>query len=104
MIDAPAWLALNPDNSLVLTVYVQPKASQTKVVGIHGDALKISVTAPPVEGKANAALIKFLAKLLGIPKSAITIQSGEQGRTKRFLLRGLPLRDALSVIEQTFRT
>ncbi len=100
MTDATSWLSAVDDESVMLTVYVQPKASQAQVSGIHGGALKICVTAPPVEGKANAALIKFLAKLFRIPKSAISIQSGEQSRTKRFLLSGLTYAEALSIIEQ----
>jgi len=98
--DATPWLTAINGANVMLTVYVQPKASQTRVAGIHDGALKISVTAPPVEGKANAALIKFLAKLFRIPKSAISIESGEQSRTKRFLLSGLSYAEALSIIEQ----
>ena len=85
---------------VLLTVYVQPRASHNKVAGRHGEALKICITAPPLEGKANAALAKFLAKLFGIPKSDILLHSGQQSRTKRFLLGGLSCREA----EQILRT
>ena len=100
MTEAPAWLTAKNGAAIILTVYAQPKAAKTRIVGIHGEALKISVAAPPVEGKANEALIKFLAKLFQIPKSAITIHSGMQSRTKRFVLSGLSYNEAMSVIKQ----
>jgi uncharacterized protein (TIGR00251 family) len=76
----------HPDG-LLIDVRVQPKSSQNAVVGIHGEALKIKLNAPPVEGKANKALIQLMAKLLGCPKSAVEIVSGQAGRSKRLLVR-----------------
>ncbi len=76
---------------LLLQVYVQPKAKKDEIVGLHGEALKIRLTAPPVEGKANEALRKFLAKLLKIPKSAVKIVSGTTSRQKGVYLEGLDL-------------
>jgi uncharacterized protein len=73
----------------VLTVHVQPKAAQTECVGIHGEAIKIRVAAPPVDGAANEELIRFLACALAIPVSAVGIASGAGGRHKRVLLRGV---------------
>lgn len=70
-------------DDLILNCHLQPKASNDGIVGLHGDSLKIRITAPPIEGKANAHLIKFLAKQFGVPKSAISIISGELGRQKR---------------------
>ncbi len=72
---------------LVLSVRVQPKASKNAVRGVHGEALKIALTAPPVEGAANKALIAFVAKGLGIPKASVAILSGQTSRNKRLLLR-----------------
>lgn len=72
----------------VLTVRVQPKASKTECVGVHGDAVKIRVAAPPVDGAANDELVRYLAGLLSIPSSMVCIQSGASGRQKRVLLRG----------------
>ncbi len=72
---------------LVLNVRVQPKASKNAIRGVHGEALKIALTAPPVEGAANKALIAFVAKCLGIPKASVTILSGQTSRNKRLLLR-----------------
>ncbi|MGD9000237.1 MAG: DUF167 family protein [Granulosicoccaceae bacterium] len=70
-------------DTLVLKVRVQPKASRNELAGLHGDALKIRLTAPPVDGKANAALLKFLAKTFGVPQSSIIIETGQTGRNKR---------------------
>jgi uncharacterized protein (TIGR00251 family) len=72
---------------LVLSVRVQPKASRNAIQGVHGEALKIAITAPPVDGAANKACIAFVAKQLGLAKSAVAILSGETSRNKRLLLR-----------------
>ena len=73
----------------ILTVHVQPKASTTECVGIHGDALKIRVTAPPVDGAANDELIRFLARQLSIPSTSVQIHSGAGSRRKRVLVKGI---------------
>lgn len=73
----------------LLDVYVQPKASRSEVVGVHQGSLKIRLTAPPVEGEANKECVKFLAKLLGIPKSDIRIVQGHKSRQKMLLIHGL---------------
>lgn len=72
---------------LSIDVRVQPKSSRNAVVGVHDDALKIKLNAPPVEGKANKALVHFMAKWLGCPKSSLEIISGQTGRNKRLLIR-----------------
>ena len=61
---------------------VQPGASRSAVSGLYGDSIKITLNAPPVDGKANEELIKFLSKTLDIPKSSVIIVSGETNRTK----------------------
>jgi len=68
---------------------VQPRASTTGVVGIHGDAIRVRLSAPPVDGAANQALIELLRKALGIPAGAITIVSGLSSRTKVVELEGV---------------
>ena len=70
-------------DGLVLRLYIQPKASRDAIVGIHGDELKVAITAPPVDGQANAHLIKFLAKQFRVAKSQVVIEKGELGRHKQ---------------------
>ena len=72
---------------LTFKIAVQPRASRNQVAGLKGDALKIRLTAPPVDGAANKACLQFLAKTLGVPKSSLSIQSGETGRNKLILAR-----------------
>ncbi len=71
---------------LLIDVRVQPKSSKNAIVGTHGGALKIKLNAPPVEGKANKALIQLIAKRLQCPKSAVEIISGQASRNKRLLV------------------
>jgi uncharacterized protein len=73
----------------ILSVHVQPKASATECVGIHGDAFKIRVAASPVDGAANDELIRFLARSLSMPSTSIQIYSGASGRHKRVLVKGV---------------
>ncbi|MGA7382563.1 MAG: DUF167 domain-containing protein [Terriglobales bacterium] len=74
-------------------VKVQPRAKKNAIVGELGDALKIALTAPPVEGRANEACIEFLAKLLEVPRSSVTIASGETSRRKVIRVQGLTAED-----------
>ena len=71
------------DHCIVLNVRVVPRASKDEIAGAVGGALKVRVKAPPVDGKANAHLIRFLASHWNIPKGCIIILSGETGRNKR---------------------
>lgn len=68
---------------LLLSVYIQPKASRDILVGFHADELKIAITAPPVDNKANGHLIKFLAKTFKVPKRDVEIIKGQQSRHKQ---------------------
>ena len=70
-------------DGLVLRLYIQPKASRDSIVGVHGDELKVAITAPPVDGQANAHLVKFLAKEFCVAKSQVLIEKGELGRHKQ---------------------
>ncbi|WP_420554821.1 DUF167 domain-containing protein [Neptuniibacter marinus] len=76
------WYQWQSDN-LLLNCHLQPKASKDEFYGLHGDSLKIRITAPPVDGKANAHLIKFLAKQFGVAKNAVSVIKGELARQKR---------------------
>lgn len=86
-------------SSISLSVHVQPRASRTRIAGLHGDALKLCITTPPVDGKANAAVIDFLAKLFKIPKTAVTLASGEASRDKRIILAGVSAAQAEAVLQ-----
>lgn len=66
----------------MLTLHVQPGARRTEVAGVHGDALKLRLAAPPVDGKANAALRAFLADAFGVPQRQVTLLRGETSRDK----------------------
>lgn len=70
-------------DGLVLRLYIQPKSSRDQFVGQHGDELKVAITAPPVDGQANAHLVKFLAKQFRVAKSQVVIEKGELGRHKQ---------------------
>ncbi|WP_413289930.1 DUF167 domain-containing protein [Bdellovibrio sp. HCB337] len=72
-----------------LSLFVQPKSSKNEIIGPHNGALKIKITAPPVDGKANAELVDFLSEILGIPKRQIEILKGETGRNKSVEIFGL---------------
>ena len=68
---------------LRLKIILQPKASKDQIVGLHDDELKITITAPPVDGQANAHLLKFLSKAFKVPKSSIVLEKGELNRHKQ---------------------
>ena len=76
------WYRLAGDGRITLTLHIQPGAKKTEVAGLHGKALKIRLAAPPVDGKANEALIKFIADTLRLPKSAVSLKSGQSSRHK----------------------
>jgi uncharacterized protein (TIGR00251 family) len=71
------------------SIKVHPRARKNAITGIVGDALKLALTAPPVEGKANAAVIEFFADLFEIPRSSVTIASGETSRNKVVRISGI---------------
>ncbi|WP_404359174.1 DUF167 family protein [Methylotuvimicrobium sp. KM1] len=77
-----SWFCWQHDQ-LILSLHIQPKSSRDEWSGLHGERLKLRIKAPPVDGKANAYLIRFLAKEFGVNKSACKLLSGETGRDKR---------------------
>ena len=86
-----------PDG-LIVNIRVQPRSSRNQIAGLHGDALKLNLTAPPVDNAANKALAAYLAGLLPVAKSAITIVSGQTGRNKQVMIgcpEGSPQREAI---------
>jgi hypothetical protein len=75
---------------LVLELRVQPRASRSEIAGCHGERLRVRLQAPPVDGKANAALVEFLAATFGVPRARVTIEHGHAGRDKRVRIAGAP--------------
>ena len=94
----PPWLR-PVDNGVELRILVQPRASRDQLVGIQGEELKVRLAAPPVEGAANAACCAFFAKLCRLPKSHVTLVSGESSRHKRLLLSGAEAAAVAALLE-----
>jgi hypothetical protein len=88
---------------VTLAVRAQPGARKTAITGVYGEGpaaqLKIAVQAPPIEGRANQALIAFLAESFNLPKNAVELVTGELSRSKVFLLRGVTLAQAEAVLK-----
>jgi len=85
------WYRQAADGRITLTLHIQPGAKKTEFAGLHGDALKIRLAAPPVDGKANEALIRFVAETLGLAKSAVSLKSGQTSRRKMLEVQGAKL-------------
>ncbi len=83
------WLRWN-GTAATLTLHIQPGAKKTEVVGLHGDALKIRLAAPPVDGKANAALLAFIADRLQLTRSTVSLIGGQTSRRKVVGLAAAP--------------
>ena len=83
-----AWRRVGADGSITLEIHAQPGAKSNEVTGVHGDCLRIRVASPAVEGKANTALIAFLAEAFDVPKRAVTLIRGETGRRKTVCIAG----------------
>ena len=88
------YLTKTKNNDLALSVYVQPRASNNRIAGLHGKAIKVCVTAPPLDDKANSAVIHLFAELFGIQRSAVSIKSGKKARNKKVLINNLALEEA----------
>lgn len=81
------------DGNVELRIYCQPRASKTKIVGRHGDAIKVRLAAPPVDGEANVELCQFLARHFGVLRQNVQILSGKGARQKRVLIQGKTARE-----------
>jgi uncharacterized protein (TIGR00251 family) len=81
------------ENGVVFNIRVIPRASRCELVGVQGDALKIRITAPPVEGAANKECIRFLSDMLGVKKSQIKIIAGHRSKNKKVSISGIKRRD-----------
>jgi uncharacterized protein len=88
---------------VTLAVRAQPGAKKTTIIGLYGEGssaqLKIAVKAPPIEGRANSALLEFLAERFGIPKNSVELMTGELSRSKVFLLRGVTLQQVQELLK-----
>jgi hypothetical protein len=82
-------MVARPGGGVRLKVHVQPGASRTEVAGRHGDAIKVRLAAPPVDGRANEALLHFLAERLGLPLRAVTLVRGVSSRAKTVDIEGM---------------
>jgi len=92
---------------VTLAVRAQPGAKKTAITGVYGEGpaaqVKIAVQAPPLEGRANSALVAFLAETFGLPKSRVELVSGELSRSKVILLRGVTLEQAKTKLSFAMR-
>ena len=79
-----------------IRVHIQPRASKTEIVGLYGEALKIRIAAPPVDGKANTELSRFLARQLGVSQQSIQMISGVSSRRKRIFIKGRTLTEIVA--------
>jgi uncharacterized protein (TIGR00251 family) len=86
-----------------IRIYVAPRASTTRVIGAHNGSLKVALIAPPVDGAANKALVEFMAKVLGVPKSAVVLMSGEASRNKVVRVSGIGVDEVLEKITKEQR-
>lgn len=93
----PPWLRVEP-GGISLEVLVQPRASRTRVLGVHDGRLKIALAAPPVDGEANQALVEFLAGALGVRKADVALLRGETGRRKTVRVSGAGAEAALRLL------
>jgi len=82
-----AWYRRNGE-TITLTLHVQPGAKHSEIAGLHGEALKIRLAAPPVEGRANEALLKFIAELFAVPLRQVELKQGAQSRHKLVAVSG----------------
>ena len=82
-----SWFKYDAENNLVLTLHVQPGAKNTEAVGLHGDALKLKLAAAPVDGKANTALLKFLAMRFKVSNDRVILKHGDRSRQKVVMIR-----------------
>ena len=99
MPEAP-YLNISASGSIRLKLHVRPGAKRNGVSGVFGEALKVELQTPPVDGKANSALIKLLAKWLDIPKSSITLIAGESCRDKVIELKDINIENIITGLDK----
>jgi uncharacterized protein len=104
VIDASALTLVVIDGAVRIEVRAKPRASKTRIVGVREGALEIALAAPPVDGEANAELIAALARVLGVPKSRVTIVRGASGRNKLVSVDGVGAADVRARIAGALST
>lgn len=92
------WIQETPDG-VIFKITVQPRGSRNEIAGLQGDAMKIRLTAPPVEGAANKMCVEFLAKSLKVRKSVVEIIRGRTSRSKKVLVRSATRKEIESLLE-----
>ena len=93
------WIRETSEGTL-FKVFVQPRGSRNEWMGLHDDALKVKLTAPPVEGAANKMCMAFVAKSLKVPKSTVEIVHGQQSRSKMILVRAAKKKDIETLLKK----
>ena len=89
------------DDGVALDVLVQPRASRPRLGPVHGDRVKVAVSAPPVDGEANAAVIELIAKAFGVSRSAVAVTKGQTSRRKTLAIRGIALAQVAAAIDES---
>lgn len=89
------------DSGVEIFLYLQPRASRNKIVGLQGEELKIALTAPPVDGAANKACCVFLAKFCSLPRNCVKLVYGDTSRHKRILLEGADFQEISCLLNRT---
>lgn len=94
----PVWLTVK-EQELILSLHIQPGAKKSSINGLYGERLKIAIATPPIDGKANKALIGFISKRLEIPKSYVNIITGENSREKRIRIQGISADECVTKLQ-----
>lgn len=92
------WLT-ESSGCVLVRIYLQPRASKNKIAGLHGDELKVAVTAPPVDNAANEMVVRLFADLLHLPKSQVSVKSGHSSRHKTIAIAGTTAADVQQLLK-----
>lgn len=85
----PSWCSVDADGIVLLRLHIQPGAKKNEIVGLYGEALKLRVASAPVDGKANAVLIEYVAALLDVPRASVELAAGAASRRKLLRISGV---------------
>jgi len=100
-VSGPSFLRENGSGGILVLLHVVPRASRTEIAGLHGNAVKLKVHAPPADGAANRECRSFLARLLGVPEAHVTLRAGARSREKTFAVAGVSMDDTMRRISIT---